>query len=101
MLTPTVTQLPVHLEPADADALLERGAELARPGLIRELDRRLSDGIDVRLLWSQLDDRILLAVSDSKTADAFSIEVEPSDALEAFQHPYSYVAFKREHPLAA
>lgn len=69
--------------------------------MIRELDRRHNDGIDIRLLWNQLDGRILLAVSDSKTGDAFSIEVEPNDVLEAFQHPYSYAAFTREHTLAA
>ena len=57
-------------------------------------------GIDIRLLWNQLDGRIILAVSDSKTGDAFSIEIEPSDALEAFQHPYSYAAFTRERTLA-
>jgi hypothetical protein len=95
MLTPTITEMPVHLEPAGPDSFLERDAELARPGLIRELDRRLIDGIDVRLIWSQSDDRILLAVSDSKTGEAFSIDVERSDALEAFHHPYSYAAFKR------
>jgi hypothetical protein len=101
MLTPIVTELPVHLEPAGADSFLEPGVELTDPGLIRELDRRHNDGIDIRLLWNQVDGRLLLAVSDSKTGDAFSIEVEPSDALEAFQHPYSYAAFTREHTLAA
>jgi hypothetical protein len=45
--------------------------------------------------WSQPDERILLVVSDSKTGDAFSVDVEPGDALEAFHHPYSYAAFKR------
>jgi hypothetical protein len=101
MLTPIVTELPVHLEPAGADSFLEPGADLPRPGLTRELDRRRSDGIDVRLLWNQRDGSVTLAVSDSKTGDAFSIEIEPSDALEAFQHPYSYAAFTREHTLAA
>ena len=101
MLTPIVTELPVHLEPAGADPFLEPGVELTDPGLIRELDRRHNDGIDVRLLWSERDDRVLLAVSDSKTGDAFSIEIEPSEALEAFQHPYSYAASTREHTLAA
>jgi len=41
-----------------------------------------------------VDDGILLVVSDSKTGDAFSVEVERPDALEAFHHPYSYAAFK-------
>ena len=73
----------------------DRRPELSRERRTRELDHRRTDGIDVRLLWSQPDERILLLVSDSKTGDAFSVEVEPGDALEAFHHPYSYAAFKR------
>ena len=97
MLTPTITELPLPSEPSSRDSFLSHGPELSGPSLIRELDRRRSDGIDVRLLWSQPDGAILLAVSDSKTGDAFSIEVAPGDALEAFHHPYSYAAFKRDH----
>lgn len=73
MLASTVTESPLHLS---------------------EVDHRRADGIDVRLLWSQADDRLLLAVADVWTGDAFSVEVEPGDALEAFHHPYSYAAFK-------
>ena len=94
MLTPTVTESPVHLEPAGADSFIDRGPELSGDGRTRELDHRRADGIDVRLLWSQSDERILLVVSDSKTGDAFSVEVEPGDALEAFHHPYWYAAVK-------
>jgi hypothetical protein len=101
MLTPTVTQLSLQLEPTSADSFLDDASGLPADGLIRELDHRHSDGIDVRLLWSEGDDRILLVVSDSKRAEAFSLEVEPGEALEAFHHPYSYAAFKREHKLAA
>jgi len=61
---------------------------------VRELDRRRSDGIDVRLLWSQTDDRVVVTVSDAKTGDAFELEVEPAQAIEAFHHPYAYAAPK-------
>jgi hypothetical protein len=64
------------------------------PHPLREVDHRRRDGIDVRLLWRPADDRILLAVADAWTGAAFSVEVEPGDAIEAFQHPYSYAAFK-------
>ena len=94
MLTPTVTESPTHLELTGADSFSNRGPELTTDRPTRELDHRRVDGIDVRLLWSQSDERILLVVSDSKTGDAFSVEVEPGDALEAFHHPYSYAAFK-------
>jgi hypothetical protein len=69
---------------------------------VRELDHRRSDGIDVRLLWSQTDDQVLLAVSDAKRGERFAIAVEPHEARAAFQHPYAYAASKGgpQHTLA-
>lgn len=57
---------------------------------IRELDRRQSDGIDVRLLWDSRTDTIMIAVEDEKTEDSFEVEVDAADALDAFRHPYAY-----------
>ncbi len=69
--------------------------------LMRELDRRTSDGIDVRLLWSQHDNRVLVAVNDSKTDEAFTVEVRDGErALDVFHHPYAY-ADRRSVALAA
>jgi hypothetical protein len=63
---------------------------------LRELDHRVSDGIDVRLLWRQHDDRVLVAVSDAKTGDAFTIEVGPDQsALDVFHHPFAYAGNRR------
>ena len=62
---------------------------------LRELDSRTSDGIHVRLLWDQHDDRVTVAVDDAKTGDAFTIDVrEDERALEVFHHPYAYAAFR-------
>ena len=59
--------------------------------LMRELDHRNSDGIDVRLLWCQHDGRVLVAVSDAKTGDAFTVEVrEGENAMTVFHHPFAY-----------
>ncbi|HWT24840.1 MAG TPA: hypothetical protein VN213_15150 [Solirubrobacteraceae bacterium] len=64
--------------------------------LTRELDRRINDGIDVRLLWCEHDGRVLVAVRDSKTGDAFAVEVhEGESAMDVFRHPYAYAAFHR------
>ncbi len=64
--------------------------------LTRELDRRSNDGIDVRLLWCQHDGRVLVAVKDAKTGEAFSLEVQEGESpLEVFRHPYAYAAFHR------
>jgi hypothetical protein len=58
---------------------------------LRELDHRVNDGIDVRLLWRPADDRVLVAVEDALTGEAFTIEVRPGQRpLDVFHHPYAY-----------
>jgi hypothetical protein len=58
---------------------------------LRELDQRISDGIDVRLLWRPEDDRTIVTVSDSKTGAFFTLEVAPNQrALDVFHHPFAY-----------
>jgi hypothetical protein len=60
---------------------------------VRELQTRVSDGLHVSLLWCQRDARVWVAVTDTKTGDAFSVPVRDSDrALDVFQHPYAYAA---------
>ena len=57
---------------------------------LRELDHRVSDGIDVRLLWRPHDNRALVAVADHKTGESFTIEVGADQrALDVFHHPYA------------
>jgi hypothetical protein len=64
------------------------------PHTTRELDSRTCDGIHVRLLWSEHDDRITVAVADAKTDDAFVVEVRPGErALDVFHHPYAFAAW--------
>ena len=56
-----------------------------------ELDHRVSDGIDVRLLWSAEDNRVFVAVADARTGEDFTIEVaDRARALDVFHHPYAY-----------
>jgi hypothetical protein len=56
-----------------------------------ELDRRVSDGIHVQLLWSPEDDRVFVAVADTRTGEDFTVEVaDRSRALDVFHHPYAY-----------
>jgi len=86
MTTPITTELPLDLEPTTADTFLEQ-----RPTM-RELDRRRSDGIDVRLLWNETHDRVVIAVADARTTDAFELAVEPHEALDAFHHPFAHAA---------
>ena len=59
----------------------------------RELDVRASDGIEVRLLWCQDDGHVTVAVTDTKTGEAFEVPVREGErALEVFHHPYAYAA---------
>ncbi len=61
---------------------------------MRELDNRVSNGIHVRLLWCDSEDRLSVAVTDLKSGEAFSIEVRDSEhALDVFHHPYAYAAW--------
>lgn len=59
---------------------------------IRELDHRTSDGIDVRLLWSAVTDRVWIDVRDDRAGSSFELDVDPGQALQAFRHPYAYAA---------
>ena len=66
---------------------------------LRELDRRVSDGIDVQLLWSPDDDRVLVAVSDARTGESFTIEVRSDQrAYDVFHHPYAYAPARPAAP---
>ena len=61
---------------------------------MHELDRPHADGIHVRLLWHPSDDRVAVAVADTKAGDAFVIAVRNGErALEVFHHPYAYAAW--------
>ena len=58
---------------------------------LRELHSRTADGILVRLLWSQDDDRVFVAVNDHKTGETFSVEVPDGERpLHVFAHPFAY-----------
>ena len=64
--------------------------------LIRELDHRRADGIDVWLLWNESADRVVVAVFDAKSGEAFEIPVRDGErALDVFHHPFAYAAHHR------
>lgn len=60
---------------------------------IRELDARVNDGIQARLLWCEHDGRLWVAVLDTKSGDAFRVEVRDGERpIDVFRHPYAYAA---------
>jgi hypothetical protein len=68
--------------------------EATIPTTMRELNSRVNDGIHVRLLWSEREGCLAVAVTDTRTAGAFCIEVRDGEnALEVFNHPFAYAAW--------
>ena len=73
----------------------ERLSSLTGEGMsarVRELAQRVSGTDEVLLLWDSESDRVELSVRDVTSGAGFRVEVEPASALEAFHHPYAYVA---------
>ena len=60
------------------------------PSSIRELDRRHSDGLDVRLMLELRTNRVSVIVQDDRSGESLAFEVAGADALAAFHHPYAY-----------
>lgn len=67
----------------------------------RELAQRLSGGVEVLLLWHPELDLLELSMHDIGTGVEFQIEVAPGDAIDAFNHPYAYVARRDSRPSIA
>ncbi len=57
---------------------------------VRELSHRRGDGIDVTLFWNPETNGVFLTVVDERLEESFELGVPPSDALDAFRHPYAY-----------
>ena len=61
----------------------------------RVLAERTNAGIHVTLLWAEETNAISVLVRDDGTDDQFELSVEPAaDALNAFEHPYAYAAWR-------
>lgn len=58
-----------------------------------ELAQRLSDGVDVSLLWDRLAGDLTVVVWDSRAGDHFELPALPENALDVFNHPFAYAAF--------
>jgi hypothetical protein len=60
---------------------------------IRELDTRVNDGLQVRLLWCEHDGQLWVAVLDTRTGETFKVQVQAGEQpLDVFHHPYAYAA---------
>ena len=57
-----------------------------------ELAHRVSDGVDVTLVWVQGNgvDEAIVSVYDTREGSYFELTVEPQRALDAYYHPCAY-----------
>jgi hypothetical protein len=68
----------------------ERDDDDTPGGVCRELARRMSDGLEVALLWYPAHDAVSVAVADAHTGHSFAFPVPRARALDAFHHPFVY-----------
>ena len=61
----------------------------------RELAHRTGNGIEVSLLWTKSTNTVTIAVADAQSGEELEFTVDPSRALDAFNHPYAYAATVR------
>jgi hypothetical protein len=61
---------------------------------LRELDRRMSGGVEVALLWNQLENSLIVSISNTGHHTQLQFHAEPSTARDAFNHPYPYATAK-------
>ena len=91
---------PERKEPMTTTAISDTQAPGMTGDRVRELDHRTGDGgdIDVWLLWDGHTDRVSVAVEDHRLGHTLAFEIDPTDAVPAFHHPYAYAAATRTSP---
>ena len=61
----------------------------------RELDHRVSNGVEVALHWHPVTDHVSVTVLDSSSGHSFELVLADDDnALDVFEHPYAYAAHR-------
>jgi hypothetical protein len=60
----------------------------------RELAHRTNDAVEVVLFWHQISNELTVSVSDRRSGTYFELTAEPDHALDVFNHPYAYAAFR-------
>jgi hypothetical protein len=60
----------------------------------RELAYRANDGVEVVLFWNQISNELTVSVSDQRSGAYLELAADPDHALDVFNHPYAYAAFR-------
>jgi hypothetical protein len=61
---------------------------------LEELAHRAADGVEVSLVWRRTSGALTVVVHDARSGLSFSVDAEPSEALDVFYHPYAHAAFR-------
>ena len=61
---------------------------------IKELAQRISDGVEVSLVWSDDDGRLCVRVNDTKTGEEFEVDAARDKALDVYYHPFAYAPLR-------
>jgi hypothetical protein len=64
-----------------------------------ELDARETGDFDISLLWDRATNRVQVLLVDRTTGEVSAIDAAAEDALDAFWHPFLYLA--EDHAWAA
>jgi hypothetical protein len=55
-----------------------------------ELAHRVSEGIEVSLLWNRSTNRVRVRVADARFDKNSELDVDGRNALDAYRHPFAY-----------
>ena len=67
----------------------------ASPAARRVLAERKNAGLQVTLLWAEDTNAVSVLVREDGTNAQFEVSVESgADALDTFEHPYAYAAWR-------
>ena len=71
--------------------------------MTRELAHWESDGVEVTLLWTRETNALTVSVNDWRTNNSFELQVGDASAMDVFDHPFAYAAFRglAPEPVAA
>jgi hypothetical protein len=65
----------------------------------RELDRRISAGLEITLFWDPRDDSTSIHLHRAATDQTISFRVPSGRALDAFHHPFAHLKNHHERDL--
>ena len=62
-----------------------------------ELACRVNGGLEIALFWETYDNSTTIDVHQASTEETLSFRVPPARALDAFHHPFAYLAHQIRH----